>query len=86
MIKVIILLFKNNLSKHDAFVFCVYRPAEWRWKMPHVCDDEWHHYAINVNFPEVRDKSPPITRCEYQQHFNLGNDHFKCESNVMFRM
>jgi hypothetical protein len=18
-----------------------------------VCDDEWHHYAINVNFPEV---------------------------------
>ena len=54
--------------------------------MPHVCDDEWHHYAINVNFPEVRDKSPPITRCEYQQHFNLGNDHFKCESNVIFRM
>lgn len=21
--------------------------------MPQVCDDEWHHYAINVNFPEV---------------------------------
>ena len=18
-----------------------------------MCDDEWHHYAINVNFPEV---------------------------------
>jgi hypothetical protein len=18
-----------------------------------VCDDEWHHYAVNVNFPEV---------------------------------
>ena len=22
--------------------------------MPQVCDDEWHHYAINVDFPEVR--------------------------------
>ncbi|UYV68765.1 CLSTN2 [Cordylochernes scorpioides] len=30
----------------------VYRPAEWRWKMSEVCDNQWHHYALNVNFPE----------------------------------
>ena len=30
-----------------------FRPAEWRWKLPQVCDDEWHHYAVNVNFPVV---------------------------------
>ena len=39
------------------FIFMIYyfifRPAEWRWKLPQVCDDEWHHYAVNVNFPVV---------------------------------
>jgi len=24
------------------------RPAEWRWEIPQVCDDHWHHYAISV--------------------------------------
>jgi len=31
-----------------------YRPAEWRWSMAHVCDGKWHHYALSVDFPEVR--------------------------------
>ncbi len=30
-----------------------YRPAEWRWRLPQVCDNEWHHYAVSVNFPNV---------------------------------
>ena len=30
------------------------QPAEWRWTIPEVCDGRWHHYALNVEFPEVR--------------------------------
>lgn len=33
----------------------VFQPAEWRWKLPEVCDDRWHHYTISMDFPEVRD-------------------------------
>lgn len=29
------------------------RPAEWRWTMAEVCDARWHHYAVNVDFPQV---------------------------------
>jgi len=32
----------------------VFKPAEWRWKIPQVCDGQWHHYAISVDFPQVR--------------------------------
>ena len=35
-------------SKHTTF-----RPAEWRWKVNEVCDNEWHHFAVSVSFPEV---------------------------------
>lgn len=31
-----------------------FKPAEWRWKLTQVCDNEWHHYAVNVDFPKVR--------------------------------
>ncbi len=31
----------------------VFRPAEWRWRLPQVCDDQWHHYAVSVDFPDV---------------------------------
>ena len=41
------------LNQIYTFLNLNYRPAEWRWKMPHVCDDEWHHYALNVDFPQV---------------------------------
>jgi len=30
----------------------VFKPAEWRWKIPQVCDGQWHHYAISVNLPQ----------------------------------
>lgn len=31
-----------------------FKPAEWRWKLSQVCDGQWHHYAISVDFPQVR--------------------------------
>lgn len=32
-----------------------YLPAEWRWSLPanEACDNKWHLYTINVNFPTV---------------------------------
>ncbi|KAI4454344.1 calsyntenin [Holotrichia oblita] len=46
----LILLLRRDFSEGDLNIF---RPAEWRWKVPQVCDDQWHHYAVNVRFPEV---------------------------------
>ena len=31
-----------------------FKPAEWRWKLAQVCDGDWHHYALSVDFPQVR--------------------------------
>nr|XP_018917403.1 PREDICTED: calsyntenin-1 [Bemisia tabaci] len=47
----LILLLRRDLSDGDLNIF---RPAEWRWKLPQVCDNEWHHYAVSVQFPEVQ--------------------------------
>ncbi|KAL1123236.1 hypothetical protein AAG570_002323 [Ranatra chinensis] len=47
----LILLLRRDFSEGDLNIF---RPAEWRWKIPQVCDDEWHHYAISVRFPEAQ--------------------------------
>lgn len=46
----LILLLRRDFGDGDLNIF---RPAEWRWKIPEVCDNEWHHYAINVRFPNV---------------------------------
>ncbi|KAK5638899.1 hypothetical protein RI129_013194 [Pyrocoelia pectoralis] len=46
----LILLLRRDFSEGDLNIF---RPAEWRWKLPQVCDDQWHHYAVNVRFPDV---------------------------------
>ncbi|XP_018333792.1 calsyntenin-1 [Agrilus planipennis] len=46
----LILLLRRDFSEGDLNIF---RPAEWRWKIPQVCDDQWHHYAVNVRFPDV---------------------------------
>jgi hypothetical protein len=29
-------------------------PAEWRWKLPEVCDGSWHHYVISVEASKIR--------------------------------
>lgn len=47
----LILLLRRDFSEGDLNIF---RPAEWRWKLPQVCDDQWHHYAVNVRFPDVQ--------------------------------
>uniref|UniRef100_A0AAY4C9A7 Calsyntenin-1 n=1 Tax=Denticeps clupeoides TaxID=299321 RepID=A0AAY4C9A7_9TELE len=30
-----------------------YKPAEFHWKLDQVCDKEWHHYVLNIEFPSV---------------------------------
>ncbi|XP_041712905.1 calsyntenin-1 isoform X2 [Coregonus clupeaformis] len=30
-----------------------YKPAEFHWKLDQVCDKEWHHYVLNVEYPSV---------------------------------
>ncbi|XP_030179961.1 calsyntenin-1 isoform X7 [Lynx canadensis] len=30
-----------------------YKPAEFHWKLNQVCDEEWHHYVLNVELPSV---------------------------------
>ncbi|KAM5248727.1 calsyntenin-1 [Ctenodactylus gundi] len=30
-----------------------YRPAEFHWKLNQVCDEEWHHFVLNVEVPSV---------------------------------
>ncbi|XP_059490365.1 calsyntenin-1 isoform X2 [Neocloeon triangulifer] len=47
----LILLLRRDFSEGDLNIF---RPAEWRWKLPQVCDNEWHHYAVSVQFPDVQ--------------------------------
>ncbi|XP_015595012.1 calsyntenin-1 [Cephus cinctus] len=46
----LILLLRRDFSEGDPNIF---RPAEWRWKLAQVCDDRWHHYAVQVDFPKV---------------------------------
>ncbi|XP_008577469.1 PREDICTED: calsyntenin-3 isoform X3 [Galeopterus variegatus] len=29
------------------------RPVKFLWKLEQVCDDQWHHYALNLEFPTV---------------------------------
>lgn len=46
----LIFLLRRDLGEGDLNIF---RPAEWRWKIPEVCDNEWHHYSLSVRFPNV---------------------------------
>jgi len=27
----------------------IFKPAEFRWTLPQLCDDKWHHYAVSVS-------------------------------------
>lgn len=42
----LILLLRKNFNEGDLNIFS---PAEWRWKIPQVCDNEWHHYVLNID-------------------------------------
>lgn len=46
----LILLLRKNYNDGDLNIFL---PAEWRWKIPQVCDNEWHHYTVTVDLPKV---------------------------------
>ena len=47
----LILLLRREFSNEPKTIF---RPAEWRFKLAETCDPHhWHHYAINVQFPNV---------------------------------
>ncbi|XP_062822065.1 calsyntenin-1 isoform X2 [Anolis carolinensis] len=41
-------LFRQDPSEGQS-----YKPAEFHWKLNQVCDKEWHHYILNVEFPAV---------------------------------
>ncbi|KAL5015471.1 hypothetical protein ScPMuIL_009741 [Solemya velum] len=49
--KMVFLLRREADKSNDMEVF---KPAEWRWHIPQINDRQWHHYAISVDFPEVR--------------------------------
>lgn len=46
----LILLLRRDYTEANLNTF---QPAEWRWKLPQVCDNEWHHYSAHVKMPEV---------------------------------
>ncbi|XP_068094938.1 calsyntenin-1 isoform X3 [Hyperolius riggenbachi] len=41
-------LFRQEPSEDNT-----YKPAEFHWKLNQVCDKEWHHYVLTVDFPTV---------------------------------
>lgn len=49
--KLIFVLRQEGENGKDLEVF---QPAEWRWELDQINDGEWHHYAISMDFPEVR--------------------------------
>ena len=42
----LVLLLRRDYREDERNVF---KPAEWRWSVPQVCDDSWHHYAVSVS-------------------------------------
>ena len=46
----LVFLMRQEADGNDLNAF---KPAEWRYKIPQVCDGNWHHYALSVDFPQV---------------------------------
>ncbi|KAJ7306370.1 hypothetical protein JRQ81_009714 [Phrynocephalus forsythii] len=44
----LVFLFRQDPSEGQS-----YKPAEFHWKLNQVCDKEWHHYILNMEFPAV---------------------------------
>jgi len=42
----LVLLLRRDYKEDERNVF---KPAEWRWSIPQVCDNRWHHYAVSVS-------------------------------------
>ncbi|KAJ8389584.1 hypothetical protein AAFF_G00118210 [Aldrovandia affinis] len=44
----LVFLLRRDFTQVDTF-----RPAEFHWRLEQICDQEWHYYVINVEFPLV---------------------------------
>ena len=42
----LVLLLRRDYEEQERNVF---KPAEWRWSVPQVCDNSWHHYAVSLS-------------------------------------
>jgi len=42
----LVMLLRRDYREDERNVF---KPAEWRWSIPQVCDNSWHHYAVSVS-------------------------------------
>ena len=49
--RLVLLLRQEADSGVDANTF---KPAEWRWTTPEVCDGKWHHYAVSIDLLQAR--------------------------------
>lgn len=47
--KLVLLLRKEAEDVKSSKDMQVFRPAEFRWRLPQVTDDHWHHYAVSVD-------------------------------------
>ncbi|XP_005090315.1 calsyntenin-1 [Aplysia californica] len=47
--KLVLLLRKEAADVKSPKDMQIFRPAEFRWKIPHVGDSQWHHYAVSVD-------------------------------------
>lgn len=61
----------------------VFKPSEWRWKLGEVCDNQWHHYAVSVDYPKVT-LEPVVTKqprlnLNYIGHVVLGRQAVLCQ-------
>lgn len=45
----LVFLLRKEASQVDSLD--KFQPAEWRWTIPQVCDNNWHHYALSVTYP-----------------------------------
>ncbi|CAG5130515.1 unnamed protein product, partial [Candidula unifasciata] len=50
--KLVLLLRKEAEDVVSPDQMQAFRPAEFRWSIPQVSDDKWHHYTVNVDFQE----------------------------------
>lgn len=50
--KLVLLLRKEAEDVKSSKDMQVFRPAEFRWRLPQVTDDRWHHYAVSVDLNE----------------------------------
>ncbi|XP_059160470.1 calsyntenin-1-like isoform X2 [Physella acuta] len=50
--KLVLLLRKEAEDVQSPEEMKVFRPAEFRWTIPQVSDDRWHHFAVSVDLQE----------------------------------